>query len=125
MSDKPRDDFDDDLEDDFEDDLDVEEAPAPAGRGRTGPGRGAATPAKGSRTARADAGAPGEAPIHITDNASKWFVIGTVLLFVLILLNGMLLGVGGFLTPVATPTPVVTAAPSAAPSAAASPAASK
>lgn len=72
-----------------------------------------------------------EQAVHVGDRASALFVIGVVGVFVAILLYGMLLGHGGFVTNVmATPTPVPTvvpvasASPSASASAAASPAAS-
>ncbi|HEX2755982.1 MAG TPA: hypothetical protein VHM48_10990, partial [Candidatus Limnocylindrales bacterium] len=43
--------------------------------------------------------------IKVTDQASKIFVIGTVLVFVLIFAYGALLGVGGSFTPYVAPTP--------------------
>jgi hypothetical protein len=59
-----------------------------------------------------------EQAVHIDDRISKLFVAGTVAVFVLILLNGLLLGRNGALSPTPTPTPVpsATAAPSVAPS---------
>jgi hypothetical protein len=88
------------------------EAPAPErARGREARRlRGRATPAVAS---------PSEQAVHIDDRISKLFVAGTVAVFVLIFLNGLLLGRGGALVPEPTPTPVpsVTAAPSASPSA--------
>jgi hypothetical protein len=59
-------------------------------------------------------------PAHrVSDRASAAFVLVTVGIFVLILLNGLALGHGGFLTPIPTPSaiPAVTASPlpSAAP----------
>ena len=87
----------------------------------------AAAPAAPSRrkrrnrdAAKALAAAPSvaEEAVHITDRASALFVIGVTLVFVVILLNGMLLGHRGFITealatpkptPVVTPSPAVTA----------------
>ena len=63
-------------------------------------------------------------PAHrVSDRASAAFVLVTVAAFVLILFNGLLLGHGGLLTPVATPSPVpsLTASPAPSGSAAASP----
>jgi hypothetical protein len=64
----------------------------------------------------------------VREDWSKVFVIATVAVFVVILLNGVLLGTGGLLRPLATPTPIPTESPSASPSAgeseSASPAAS-
>ena len=61
---------------------------------------------------------------RIMDRASAIFVLVTLGVFVLILLNGMLLGRGGLLTPIPTPGPVpsITAAPRAAPAPTATPA---
>lgn len=62
---------------------------------------------------------------RITDRASAIFVLLTLGVFVLILLNGMVLGRGGLLTPIPTPGPVpsITAAPTVAPSASPAPSA--
>jgi hypothetical protein len=49
--------------------------------------------------------------LRIRDNASALFVIGTVVVFVLIAANAMLLGKGGALTPLPTAVPIVTAGP--------------
>jgi hypothetical protein len=49
--------------------------------------------------------------LRIRDNASAVFVIGTVVVFVLIVANAMLLGKGGALTPLPTAVPIVTAGP--------------
>ena len=89
-------------------------APAAPSR-RKGRGRDAAKPV-------AAAPSVAEEAVHITDRASAVFVIGVTLVFVVILLNGMLLGKRGFITQaLATPkpTPGVTASPvaSASPSA--------
>ena len=79
---------------------------------------------RGRDAAKPVAAAPSvaEEAVHITDRASAVFVIGVTLVFVVILLNGMLLGKRGFITQaLATPkpTPGVTASPvaSASPSA--------
>ena len=58
-----------------------------------------------------------ELAVRVTDNASRFFVIGTVVIFVAILLWGLVGGTGGFLT--ATPGPP--AAPSVSVEASASP----
>ena len=54
---------------------------------------------------------------RVTDRASAVFALVTVGVFVLIMLNGLLLGHGGLLTPVPTPAPVpsLTASPAASP----------
>jgi len=63
--------------------------------------------------------------VHIDDRASAIFVIAAIAIFVLIVLNALVLGKGGLLTPIATSAPVVIApAASVEPSASASPAAS-
>ncbi len=60
-----------------------------------------------------------EVAVQVSDPASKIFVVGTVVVFVSILLFGIFLGNGGVLsaTPTPEPTAVPTASPSAAPSA--------
>jgi hypothetical protein len=87
------------------------------GRGPRGL-RGPATPAR-AQTAS-------DIAVHVDDRASGIFVIGVIAIFVLIFLNAVVLGKGGFLTPIPTPRPVASAAPAAsvAPIASASPAAS-
>jgi hypothetical protein len=62
---------------------------------------------------------PSEIAVHVREDWSKAFVIITAVVFILILLNALLLGHGGFLTPIATPTPIPS--PSAEPSASGSP----
>jgi len=82
----------------------------PAGRRRFG-GRGpAATPAPAVAT-------PSETAVHVGDRWSTAFVVGAVAIFVLIFLNGILLGTGGALRPIPTPAPIVTPVPTARPSA--------
>jgi hypothetical protein len=56
-----------------------------------------------------------EVAVHVSDPASRIFVIGTVVVFVGILLFGIFMGNGGILT--GTPTPKPTAVPTASPSA--------
>ena len=60
-----------------------------------------------------------ELAVRVTDNASRVFVIGTVVIFVSILLWGLVGGTGGFLT--TTPAPTVAPTVSVAPSVSASP----
>ena len=52
--------------------------------------------------------------LRIQDRASALFVVLTVAVFAVILLNGIVLGKGGFLAPLATPTPIPTLAPTPA-----------
>jgi hypothetical protein len=54
--------------------------------------------------------------LRIKDPVSAAFVVGTVLVFVLILANALAFGHGGAFHPLATPTPIATEAPSAVPS---------
>lgn len=70
-----------------------------------------------------------EQAVRVHDRASGVFVIGVIAVFVAILLYGMLLGHGGFIsnlmptpTPPPTPVPTVSAAPSASAGASESPA---
>jgi hypothetical protein len=69
---------------------------------------------------------PSDQAVHVDDRISKLFVVATVVVFLLILLNGLLLGRNGLLSPAPTPTPVASAtvAPGASPSGSASPGAS-
>ena len=103
----------DDLEADLEADLEPEPEPEPAAPIRP------LTPAE-RRAARAGL-SHGQIPIdpslRIKDRASAIFVLVTVGVFLAIFLNAIVLGHGGFLTPLPTPTPVpsITAAPSATP----------
>ena len=60
-----------------------------------------------------------ELAVRVTDNASRIFVIGTVVIFVAILLWGLVGGTGGFLT--TTPAPTVAPTVSVAPNVSASP----
>jgi uncharacterized membrane protein YfcA len=64
-----------------------------------------------------------ELAVRVTDNASRIFVIATVIVFVAILAFGLLGGGGGFLTTTPAPTvePSVTVAPSVSAEASASP----
>ena len=55
---------------------------------------------------------PIDESLRIKDRASAVFVLVAVLVFGLIFLNGVVLGHGGFLTPVPTPTAIPTLAPS-------------
>lgn len=71
---------------------------------------------------------PSDQAVHIDDRISKIFVLAAVGVFVLIILNGLLLGRGGTLSASPSPSPVasVSASPAAStsPSSSASPAAS-
>src|ERR1700690_1416655 len=49
--------------------------------------------------------------VHIDDRASAIFVIGVIAVFVLILLNAVVLGKGGLLTPLPSPTPIPSLVP--------------
>jgi hypothetical protein len=60
---------------------------------------------------------PSEVAVHVREDWSKAFVILTVAVFTLILLNALLLGHGGLLTPLPKPSPEPTEAPSGSPSA--------
>jgi 2-oxoglutarate dehydrogenase E2 component (dihydrolipoamide succinyltransferase) len=103
------------------------------------PARPAAAAQPPSRRGRAPAPTKAAAPsvseqaVRVSDRASAVFVIGVTGVFVAMLLYGMLLGHGGFVTdalatprPTKAPTPVptVTAAPSASAPASAAPSAS-
>jgi hypothetical protein len=59
---------------------------------------------------------PSEVAVHVREDWSKAFVILTVAVFTLIMLNALLLGHGGLLRPIATPSPEPTEAPSGEPS---------
>ena len=126
----------DELEDELEadeaaaGDLDEEiegETTAPLGAEPTAVG----TPATGAAVARRRGATPpsvqraptqSELAVRVTDNASRFFVIGTVVIFAAILLFGLLAGNGGLLTttPAPTPAPSVSIEPSASASAGAS-----
>jgi len=101
-----------------------EDVPVPA----TPAGRRPSVRGRTTGKAPARAPSPSEIAVHVREDWSKVFVIATVAVFVVILLNGVLLGTGGLLRPLATPTPIPTESPSASPSAgeseSASPAAS-
>jgi hypothetical protein len=115
-----------------EEELDDEEVEAAEAEDEFEPGpasaaAGVAADAAGSAVSRRR-GAPAasvqraptqsELAVRVTDNASRFFVIGTVVVFVTILLYGLLAGSGGLLT--ATPAPP-TAAPSVSAEVSASP----
>ena len=107
-------DFDDELEEETVVPLGVEpSAPLVAATGTAaGPRRRQAPPPSVQR-----APTQSELAVRVTDNASRFFVIATVVVFVAILLWGLVGGVGGFLTT----TPAPTAAPSVSVEASASP----
>lgn len=85
--------------------------PPPGGRpAERGPRRRPAAPAQRGPS-------PSEVAVHVREDWSKAFVIITAAIFTLILFNGLVLGRGGLLTPIATPTPTPSEAPSESPSA--------
>src|SRR5919197_489629 len=85
----------------------------PSGPTAAGTAVGARGPRRPAPVARSSAPAvpPSGLAVHIDDRVSKVFVIGSVVVFVLILLNGVLLGSGGFLSATATPPPSSAASP--------------
>lgn len=90
-----------------------------------------AAPPAGARRPGAPAAAAAPVPeraIRVEDRISKIFVLGTVGVFLVIMLNGVFFGVGGVFTPFVSPTPAPTASPSAvvspSPSASVAPSAS-
>ena len=106
-------DFDDELEEETVEPLGAEPSTRAAAAGTAaGPRRRQAPPASVQR-----APTQSELAVRVTDNASRFFVIGTVVIFVAILLWGLVGGVGGFLTA----TPGTTAAPSVSTEVSASP----
>jgi hypothetical protein len=75
-----------------------------------------AAPPAGARRPGAPAAAAAPVPeraIRVEDRISKIFVLGTVGVFLVIMLNGVFFGVGGVFTPFVSPTPAPTASPSA------------
>jgi hypothetical protein len=108
------DEFDDELEDETVVPLGVEPAaPLVAATGTAAvPRRRQAPPPSVQR-----APTQSELAVRVTDNVSRIFVIGTVVVFVAILLWGLVGGTGGLLTT----TPAPTAAPSVSAEASASP----
>lgn len=92
-------------------------AEAAAAAGAAAPGRRPIRPSerRAARGVATTAPTPSEQAVHVEDRASKWFVIGSIAVFVAILLNAMLLGQGGALVPDPTPTPVPTASSPASP----------
>ena len=110
-----------------EDDKETELEPEPTTEAPV-PGAGAATPP--GTAARRRAGAPvvqraptqSELAVRVTDNASRIFVIATVVVFSAILAFGLLAGNGGFFTPI--PSPTVAPSASVVPSASVAPSAS-
>jgi hypothetical protein len=78
-------------------------------------------PAGAGRRAKAEPGAaaptPSELAVKVDDWISQAFVLVTLGVFALILLNALLLGNRGFFDPAPTPVPVPTASPTAAPTA--------
>ena len=105
----------DDLEDETVVSLGVEPAAT-----LVAPGGAAAAPRRRDTPQASVQRAPtqSELAVRVTDNASRFFVIGTVVVFVAILLYAMLAGSGGLLT--SKPSPGVEPSGSAQPSASAS-----
>jgi hypothetical protein len=119
----------DELDDDELEAEDEAEAAAPdeeaeeAGVAAAGAGAAASTTtAKSGRASRdarsgsATQAIPIDPSIRVRDNASKYFVIGTVLVFVLIFANGIFFGTGGVFTPYVTPSPSPSPSETVAPS---------
>lgn len=105
--------FDDELEEETVVPLGVEPAAPLAAAGTAAvPRRRMAPPPSVQR-----APTQSELAVRVTDNASRFFVIGTAIIFVAILLWGLVGGTGGFLTA----TPAATAAPSVSAEASLSP----
>ena len=85
--------------------------PPPVARpGDRGPRRRPTAPAQRAPT-------PSEIAVHVREDWSRAFVIITAVVFILIMLNALLFGHGGFFTPIATPTPIPSESPSESPSA--------
>ena len=84
------------------------ESAASRGEGRdSGRGaRGSREPAVPQRAQTAS-----DIAVHIDDRASAIFVIGVIAVFVLILLNAVVLGKGGLLTPIPSPKPIPSLVP--------------
>jgi hypothetical protein len=113
------DEFDDELEEETMVPLGVEPgAPSVAATGAAVPRRRVPPPPSVQR-----APTQSELAVRVTDNASRFFVIGTVVIFVGILLWGLVGGKGGLMTTTPAPTvaPIVSVAPSASPEVSASP----
>ena len=113
------DEFDDELEEETVVPLGVEPgAPSVAATGTAVPRRRVPPPPSVQR-----APTQSELAVRVTDNASRFFVIGTVVIFVGILLWGLVGGNGGLLTKTPAPTvaPTVSVAPSESPEVSASP----
>ena len=87
----------------------------------TGAERRTSAQRRAQGTAQTRPRSPSEIAVHVREDWSRAFVIITVAVFVAILLNGILLGTGGLLRPVATPTTIPTESPSASPSSSPSP----
>ena len=96
-------------------------AGVPAAAGASAAERRTGRAAREARAAAANAAIPVDPAIRVRDNASKLFVIGTILVFALIFLNGMLLGTGGVFRPYVSPPPESSASESIEPSASVAP----
>lgn len=83
-------------------------SPAPAASTGTPPTTGVVPAARvrtPARSAAAPAPTPSELAVHIDDRISAAFVVVSIAVFTLILLNGLLLGAGGAISSVPTPEP--------------------
>jgi hypothetical protein len=78
-----------------------------------GEGRASGRAARGSREPAVPqrAQTASDIAVHIDDRASAIFVIGVIAVFVLIVLNAVVLGKGGLLTPLPSPKPIPSLVP--------------
>ena len=104
-----------------DDELDEEEGAASsvAARAAVGAVGARSTRTRVGRTASEALPTPSDAAVHVDDRLSALFVLGITGAFVLVLLYGMFLGAGGFLTakPSPSPSPSPVASESASPGA--------
>ena len=78
-----------------------------------GEGRNSGRGARGSREPAVPqrAQTASDIAVHVDDRASAIFVIAVIAIFVLILLNAVVLGKGGLLTPIPSPKPIPSLVP--------------
>jgi hypothetical protein len=84
------------------------ESAASRGEGRNS-GRGARGSREPAVTQRAQTAS--DIAVHVDDRASAIFVMAVIAVFVLILLNAVVLGKGGLLTPIPSPKPIPSLVP--------------